>query len=175
MYCPKCGREEAAEEIRFCPKCGFALDRVRSLIRDERAGALTVRGDAGAASTRKKDVIAGASVMTVVALVIMLLAVSSAAPTPTLAVVIPLLILWALLVSGVLLSRHAVDEVRKLFSREPGRLYAGEQEPVTGRGGELGPGEVDPRRGLWKAATSELEPVPSVTEQTTGLLDKDRE
>ena len=112
-----------------------------------------------------------------IALVIMLLAVSSAAPTPTLAVVVPLLILWAFLVSGVLLSRHALDEVRKLFSKEPAQLHTEEQNlitSVTGRNRELAAGVGRPIGGLWKTTTSEMEPIPSVTEETTGLLDKDK-
>ena len=174
MYCPKCSREEAADEIRFCPKCGFPLDAVRALLSDEQTASATVYRDAPAASTRKKDVIIGASAMMLIALAIMLLAVSSAAPTPTVAVVVPLLILWAFLVSGVLLSRHALDEVRKLFSKEPAQLRTEEQNlitSVTGRN-ELAAGEHPLGGGLWKTTTSDLEPVPSVTEETTGLLDK---
>mgnify|MGYP003576798579 CR=1 FL=1 len=177
MYCPKCSQQQVADEIRFCPKCGLPLDAVRSLLNDEQTGSLIAYSDAPATSTRKKDVIIGASAMMLIALVIMLLAVSSAAPVPTFAVVVPLLILWAFLVSGVLLSRHALDEVRKLFFKEPAQLHTEEQNlitSVTGRNRELAVGVGQPIEGLWKTATAELEPIPSVTEETTGLLDKDK-
>ena len=32
MYCPKCGHEQAAEDVRFCPRCGFSLAEVTGLL-----------------------------------------------------------------------------------------------------------------------------------------------
>jgi hypothetical protein len=32
MYCPKCGQSQVAEEIRFCSRCGFALGFVSELL-----------------------------------------------------------------------------------------------------------------------------------------------
>src|SRR6266850_3974316 len=32
MYCPKCGQQQANDEMRFCSRCGFQLAVVTSLI-----------------------------------------------------------------------------------------------------------------------------------------------
>jgi hypothetical protein len=32
MYCPKCGQQQIADEMRFCSRCGFQLEVVNSLI-----------------------------------------------------------------------------------------------------------------------------------------------
>ena len=40
MYCPKCGQQQASEEVFFCSRCGFKLDVVRALVAGEHDGAL---------------------------------------------------------------------------------------------------------------------------------------
>jgi hypothetical protein len=37
MFCPKCGQEQAADDVRFCSRCGFPLVEVTGLL--ERGGA----------------------------------------------------------------------------------------------------------------------------------------
>jgi hypothetical protein len=32
MYCPKCSQQQAADDVRFCARCGFPLGGVRELI-----------------------------------------------------------------------------------------------------------------------------------------------
>lgn len=32
MYCPKCSQEQLSEEVRFCSRCGFSIGAVRELI-----------------------------------------------------------------------------------------------------------------------------------------------
>lgn len=32
MFCPKCGQSQVADEVRYCPRCGFALGGVTQLL-----------------------------------------------------------------------------------------------------------------------------------------------
>ena len=32
MFCPKCGQEQAVDDVRFCPRCGFTLGLVSELL-----------------------------------------------------------------------------------------------------------------------------------------------
>ncbi len=32
MYCPKCSQLQSSDEMRFCPRCGFALAGVAMLV-----------------------------------------------------------------------------------------------------------------------------------------------
>jgi hypothetical protein len=35
MYCPKCNQQQISESVRFCSRCGFALDAVAQLIAND--------------------------------------------------------------------------------------------------------------------------------------------
>jgi hypothetical protein len=37
MFCPKCSQSQPAEDLRFCPRCGFPLPAVRELVLREEA------------------------------------------------------------------------------------------------------------------------------------------
>ncbi len=39
MYCPKCGQQQASEEVFFCSRCGLKLDVVRAFVAGEHDGA----------------------------------------------------------------------------------------------------------------------------------------
>ncbi len=46
MFCPKCSQQQPAEDLRFCPRCGFPLRDVRGPVAREEA-----RGDGGVEQT----------------------------------------------------------------------------------------------------------------------------
>jgi len=63
MFCPKCSQAQPADDLRFCPRCGFPLVAVKELLgRDE-------RGDKGAVAGQEwglpaqKDLTTGALLM----------------------------------------------------------------------------------------------------------------
>jgi hypothetical protein len=37
MFCPKCSQQQPAEDLRFCPRCGFPLHAVRELVSSDEA------------------------------------------------------------------------------------------------------------------------------------------
>ncbi len=62
MYCPKCSQEQVSEEMRFCSRCGFSLTAVRELIVS--GNALTAPGsEVQARSSGQKAVRRGAWIM----------------------------------------------------------------------------------------------------------------
>ena len=63
MFCPKCSQAQPAEDLRFCPRCGFPLVAVKELLgREERHGG--VAGDGGEwALPAQKDLTRGALLM----------------------------------------------------------------------------------------------------------------
>ena len=64
MFCPKCSQPQTAEDLRFCPRCGFPLGAVKELVGrvDERAGE-EERARKEGRLPAQKDVAAGASLM----------------------------------------------------------------------------------------------------------------
>lgn len=183
MYCPRCSQQQVSEEIRFCPRCGFRLDEVKSLLDENQSAGDAIEAEPVAASiqTRKKDVLLGATLMLVGAISVVLLMVSTVAGTPLQAVVIPLLLVWVALVSALLLSGHAVREVAKLFSKDRRESQVTDSPGLTtkvsakARRQALPPAQSTPVAGggAWRINTAELAQQPrSVTERTTDLLDK---
>ncbi|HZI85869.1 MAG TPA: zinc ribbon domain-containing protein [Pyrinomonadaceae bacterium] len=62
MYCPKCSQEQLSEEVRFCSRCGFSIGVVRELIAS--GNAVTVPGpDVQVRSCGQKAVRRGAWIM----------------------------------------------------------------------------------------------------------------
>jgi hypothetical protein len=62
MFCPKCGQQQAAEGLRFCPRCGFALGGVVGLL--EAGGYAPVEGGSRALTKRQRGVRKGLIVTT---------------------------------------------------------------------------------------------------------------
>ena len=182
MYCPKCSQQQLSDEVRFCARCGFQLDALKILLAENQNGLFKSDAEPGTqlVSTRKRDVLLGATVMLGAAISIILLTISGAAGTPWQAVVIPLLLVWTAIVSAVLLSGHAVREVTNLFSKNES---ASTPEAASGLIARLDPAArhrtLPPAQsvsvsgsGLWRVNTAELAPPPSITERTTNSLNK---
>jgi hypothetical protein len=64
MYCPKCGKPQATDGVRFCVKCGLPLESVTTLVT---AGAVTAVGEKGSRrgqlSPRAKGVLQGVAIV----------------------------------------------------------------------------------------------------------------
>jgi len=182
MYCPQCSQQQISDEVRFCPRCGFQLDALKMLLA-ENQNSLAMSGietETQLVSTRKRDVLLGATVMFVAAISIVLLMISSVAGTPWQAVIIPLLLVWTAIISVILLSGHAAREVTNLFSKN---ASASPSEFVSSLITRLNPAARHPTLppvestsasgfGSWRVNTAELVQPPSVTDRTTNLLNK---
>ena len=182
MYCPKCSQEQISDELRFCPRCGFQLDALKLMLAENQNGLAMSEAERKTqlVSTRKRDVLIGASVMLVAAISIVLLMISSVAGTPWQAVIIPLLLVWIGIVSVILLSGHAAREVTNLFSKDD---FATSSQIVSKLIRRLNPtvshqalppvqSEPISEFGAWGVITAELAQPSSITEHTTNLLNK---
>ena len=182
MYCPQCSQEQISDEVRFCQRCGFPLDRLKMLLAENQNGLALSESERQIqlVSTRKKDVLLGVTAMLVAAISIILLMISGVAGTPWQAVVIPLLLVWIGIVSVILLSGHAAREVIKLFSKDdpalPPRAASrlDTQLNAPAHHPTLPPAQSAPVSGFgaWRVESAELAPPPSITERTTNSLDK---
>jgi hypothetical protein len=182
MYCPKCSQQQISDEVRFCPRCGFQLDALKLMLSENQNGLpmSEAERETQLISTRKRDVLIGASVMLVAAISIVLLMISSVAGTPWQAVVIPLLLVWIGIVSVILLSGHAVREVTNLFSKDdpasPSQIISKliRRLNSTASPQVLPPVQSEPisEFGKWRVKTAELAQPLSVTEHTTNSLNK---
>lgn len=63
MFCPKCSQVQPSHHRRFCSRCGFRLDDVRSLIEHDEALATHEQPRAESLLPRQKDVSIGAGLM----------------------------------------------------------------------------------------------------------------
>ncbi len=181
MYCPQCSQEQISDEVRFCPRCGFQLDALKMLLAENQNGLAMseIEPETQLVSTRKRDVLLGATVMLVAAISIVLLMISGVAVTPWLAVIIPLLLVWTGIVSVILLSGHAAREVTNLFSKDASASPSQVASRLITRLNPAARHPLPPAQsasvsgfGSWRVNTAELAQPPSVTERTTNSLNK---
>jgi hypothetical protein len=176
MYCPQCGQQQVADTIRFCSRCGFPLEGVATVIHS--GGQLPVRGPVGKQpiSPRSKGVRQGAMLMLSTLLIVPITAVITVNFYANPELLVPLAALLCF-VGGLLRILYALimeDSTPQLDLPEsphtagPPRL----DHPV--HHAALPPPAVNAASG-WRSRpnTAELYQPPSVTENTTRLLDKD--
>ena len=174
MFCPRCG-QQSPDEVRFCPRCGFQLAVIAPYVKgDGQSPAEAAAPPAPLMTARRRGIRRGAKLMFFCAVVLpvaALLAFEGDAPGPLLLVLTGGLagLLW--MVYSWLFNDNVVP-VESRASRRRRRkkeLAAGQASPA------LGPAQFNPaplfnqRRGN----TAEIYPPPSVTENTTRLLDRD--
>ena len=174
MYCPKCSQEQVSDEMRFCSRCGFSLSVVRQLVASEnalfekRAGA-----QAGERSCGQKAVRRGAWIM-LASLAFTLFVGLLAAVDDDFAVLLFLPFLgfvFGLLnvfYGAFLADKRARKKAALKAAAVP--MMPGEQGfPAELPDARSAPIESFPKR----VATAEMVQPPSVTENTTRLLDED--
>jgi hypothetical protein len=149
MFCSKCGQEQASESVRFCSRCGFKLSTVKEglakrLIMMAMYLVITTCAIIGWGS-----ITAGPGYMQVRVIVTVIAAIT-----------------FYLLFSGDL--THIFNE---LFSRN---IEQKKQIAPAGQETALPPAHsiAVPSLGSHRVNTAEMVPPPSVTEQTTILLNK---
>ena len=170
MYCPKCSQQQVSEEVRFCSRCGFQLSAVRELIaRDGVLEALEVRAPRRQLSPSLRGVRQGAWMMLAslpAALVVAFLAgvVDDAFAVLLLLPIICFIAGFARLLYATFFTKSAPRAIGDaaqphLTSEMPAQLGSG------ARGPESFPAQ--------RLKTAEMAQPPSVTENTTRLLDEE--
>lgn len=168
MFCPRCGQQQISDEVRFCPRCGLSLAQVPALLAV--GDAALAEGAPRVVQTRKrKQIRRGGKIMFFSAVLFpILLGISIAADSPG-PLVVPFMVFlvglaWMLyfVLFGEEIPRAGAAEGRKEFrdNRTAPALPPSTFVPASGFGQR-------------RANTSDMAQPPSVTEQTTRLLDEE--
>lgn len=180
MYCPKCSQEQISDNIRFCSRCGFQLNVVQALLIDDEIS-VTQNSAAGAAanSLRKRDLTIGALLMFFFALIVAIITVDM--PASHSARIVGLIVAWLAL--SVLIN--IVPIIRYFFygnTEQDSPLSSGILSSLTARfkrnnhnvalPAAYSKPVTDYVTGAIK--TAEIQPLPSVTEETTNLLNNNQ-
>jgi hypothetical protein len=172
MFCPRCG-QQAAEEVRFCSRCGLPLDAAAGLVA---AGGSPAPEPAEAQANvgltpRQRGTRKGLMIIAGGVLFFVIVAILSTIKDDF----IPFLLFAGLIITvgvmrvlyGLLLEEHAPAGKS---SKHPAELPR-----EKGSAGELPPARAVPASAFAKhgAQTGAMAAPPSVTESTTRLLDED--
>jgi hypothetical protein len=170
MYCPKCNQQQASEEMRFCSRCGFPLSGVAQLLAND--GLLPVNENATAASRRKK-IISESAFLTLIAWALAfgaLLFVDFGGPFEVFALVATIVFFIVGLIGlfrftyGLLFVKDSPKAEKQPRDRSiPAPLAQSALPPAHSI-----PVTDYPRR----VHTKEIVQPPSITENTTKLLDE---
>lgn len=183
MHCPQCGQQQASSELRFCSRCGFPLAGVMELMAN--GGQIPQYQPPSEAqpkvSPRRRGVQQGVALVFLAAVLTPLFgALNSYLNFPEIIVALvailgfiggPLRILYA-----AIFEEGAPQKVIYVNQPQPGLPLYNQPQPRAiadaNRGKALPPQQSVPVSNWRRPDTSELVHPPSVTENTTKLLDK---
>src|SRR4051812_19846210 len=179
MHCPQCGQQQVSEVTRFCSRCGFPMDGVAQLLASGGIMQAYQSGEAAERSPKWKGVRQGVILLMIGVLLVPLMGVFSAFTRGMISDAFQMLAAIFALICFV------GGPVRMLFAAlfeqgaglSPANQYAPRAMPAPPpRPNALPPANVNATGGWRRPNTAELVGRPSVTENTTRLLDKnDRE
>ncbi len=174
MYCPQCGQQQASESLRFCSRCGFPVEGVLTLIAN--GGNLgPYLGANQGRSARARGVRQGAALFLLGILIVPILAVFyNTAGGSFWELMLPLSAIICFVGGLMRMLFAAVFEESRPSVRVMPTAYAPPMVGMPAPAQALPPATANPGA-VWRprTATSELARPPSVTENTTRLLDKD--
>ena len=179
MYCPQCGQQQVSDVIRYCSRCGFLLDGVNAVV--ARGGTLPTQYVHPAhkqLSPRDKGVRQGALMMLSTLLLVPLVAIFAVAILDLPGVIVGITAI-TLVLGGLLRIFYALlleDPVARMNSESlSGPSQSGaHQFGRPAQNSALPPASADAIP-AWRSRpnTAEIYQPPSVTENTTRLLNKD--
>lgn len=178
MFCPRCGQEQISENTRFCSRCGFLLETVSEILAN--GGVLPQLLELQEKKTwltRKNGLIF--SLFWFMVFVLLLTPLFGAfEPNGNFAAFFALIgtmgALILLVASFLLLKKPTANFFQELPKRhQPQNLSSAPQNALPPQQGQPAQSYVAPANN-WKAPnTGEFAKPPSVTEDTTKLLQKD--
>jgi hypothetical protein len=171
MHCPQCGQQQVSDEVRFCKGCGFALSAVKELLVTGGISPTEIESNKLRVSPRRRGVRQGAILLFIAMCLLPLASVIG----DRWGEIIPLTFVMAGLMR--LLYAGIFQEGAPKTAAQVGRL----PPAATNRVGQVSTAServLPPVQGVpvtdFQAArgvTKEMAGPPSVTEQTTKLLD----
>lgn len=178
MYCPKCGQQQATGDVRFCSRCGFLLEGVQTVLSSGGLMPRYIPPGNQPLSPRSKGVRQGAMLMLSTLFVVPVLAIAIVGILNGPGEIVGLAAIFCF-VGGLLRMLYALMMEDAYASQDvnPSAPYAppavAQFEQSVRRPG-LPSASVNTAPS-WRPQpnTAELVHPPSVTENTTRLLDKD--
>lgn len=185
MFCPQCGQQQISNEARFCSRCGFALSVVAEVLA---GGGQLMRREALAGtgervlSPKQKGIRQGAMQMASSLLIVPLVSILSVFIFGGEEVLIPLAAIITFgggllrIIYSLLLESNAIPATPEMGAYLPPATPARAPMNAPARGTSLPPaqGTPVPIFAPRHVQTEELAVPPSVTENTTRLLDHER-
>ena len=175
MYCPVCGQQQISDEMRFCSRCGLALsDLAEWLARGGPPARRTDDSQVAAASPRRKGIRRAAKLMFFSGVLFAVCLTISLAVDEGGPLILPIVLFFIALVL-MLYARLFSDKNPPVYT--PVVLNPPVQNPAFGSNST--PSSLPPATniatlpiGRQRVRTNELAQPPSVTENTTRLLDE---
>jgi hypothetical protein len=168
MFCPRCGLQQISDEVRFCARCGLSLASVPALLASGEAGAAGAAPRA-ALTRKRKQIRRGGKIMFFSAVlfpVFFAMAIAVDEPGP---LVLPALVFLAGLAWMLYFVLFGEDVPQPTGAEVRREFRDGRTAPA------LPPSTFVPASGFGqrRANTADMAQPPSVTEQTTRLLDEE--
>lgn len=169
MFCPRCGQQQISDEVRFCARCGLSLAKVPALLASGVAPAAAESSPSPARTQKRAGIRRGAKLMFFSAVLFpIFLGISIAADSPG-----PLVIPFTVFLAGLAWLLYFV-----LFGEEvphAGRAEGRKDLRDSRTSPALPPSTFVPASGFGqrRVNTADMAQPPSVTEQTTRLLDEE--
>ena len=178
MYCPQCGQQQVSDVIRYCSRCGLPLDGVMAVV--ARGGTLPTPYAATGykrMSPRSKGVRQGALLMLSTLLIVPLIGIIGVVVLRLPAEIVGIAAVTCFL-GGLLRIFYALlmEEPVAPVNSEPMGGYEQQGAPQFARPVQnpgLPPAPLNNTAAWRRPNTAEIYQPPSVTENTTRLLDKD--
>ena len=177
MYCPQCGQQQVSDVVRFCSRCGFLLEGVSVVLNS--GGQIPQRylqrpADAPL-SPRSRGVRQGAILMLSTLLIVPLMAIITVNLfEPIAPLFIPLAAVLCF-VGGLLRILYALimEDANPQYPKNVSANYGPPQLDVPARNAALPPASSHATSHWRRPQTAEIYQPPSITENTTRLLDKE--
>ena len=181
MFCPQCGQQQVSGIVRFCSRCGFPLDGVIQLLSAGGMLPLYQNPDEPVKiSARRKGVKQGGLLLLMGAVLVPILGVMTSFSNSTFLEILTAFAAIICFLGGPLRMLYAAvfEEGAPSPFRPPPRPYVPAQTPPHQFNPHAQPSALPPHSAQppsWRSRpiTAELAGPPSVTENTTRLLDRD--
>jgi len=175
MYCPQCGQQQVSGAVRYCSRCGFLLEGVIAVLGSGGAVPATyLQPGSRKLSPRNKGVRQGAMLMLSTVLLVPLMAIISVFILGRPEIFVSLTAMFCF-IGGLLRILYALlmEDSAPAASQEIAG-YAPPQFERYASSASLPPASANPTsRWQPRPNTAEIYQPPSITENTTRLLDKE--
>ena len=178
MYCPNCGQQQISDEMRYCSRCGLALT---GLLEWLGGGRLPLRAAEEAQvapdSRQRKNMRRAGKLMFFAGALFPIFLISALAADEPGPLVIPFFLFFValawMLYARIFMSKTAPVKHQGAVQSAPSSLQTSTFGPAQSRGSLPPAATTPPLPNRGQVRTNELAQRPSVTENTTRLLDNE--